>query len=234
MTFNPVEVRDGWRIAGLVVRAVLLLILLSGALIVALRSTPSTRTMAEFHAAVAADRVSSVEYRAQGEELHYLCWSEGPLAWHEIRTVSTSDGMRPYTVEELRREISGIPPDRVNWMDDGRASRGIFPDWPFETYNLGGVPVVGIAWWLAFLIMLGSVPRLGNRWAWFWLFTVGQVGALVFLLLEPRPLWHRTDRRPVPRERLTGGQGCLMSIGLAFLAAFAAAGVGWLASQVLG
>jgi hypothetical protein len=98
----------------------------------------------------------------------------------------------------------------------------------------GWVIWTGAAWWATFLIMLASVPRLGNRWAWFWLFTVGQIGAIVFLVLEPRPLWSVAGERPAPRGRLTGAQGCLVSIGLGLLAAAGAAGVGRLAGLVLG
>ncbi|GAA4224183.1 hypothetical protein FHR32_002917 [Streptosporangium album] len=233
MVSNPVEVRDGWRILGLVVRVVLLLALLWGALVAVLSSSPSPRTPGEFRAAVAAGRISSIGYRTVGEELYRLRWAEGPLIWHETSTVPIGDGPQIYSMAEFQKDVAGIP-ERVSRLDGTDDSRGILPGWPFRAPTLGGIQWIGAAWFLSFLIMLGSVPRLGNRWAWFWLFTVGQIGAIVFLLLEPRPLWYGAGRRPAPRGRLTGGQGCLASIGLGFLSAAAAAGVGWLAGLVLG
>ncbi|MFI6795059.1 hypothetical protein [Streptosporangium canum] len=235
MTSDPGEVKDGWRIAGLVVRIALLLILLSGALVAGLSFFPSSRTLGEFRAAVAADRVSAVTYRAGGErqELYQVRWAEGPLVWHEIDTVPVRDGPRSYTVAEFTRDIAGGSADVIR-LDGRSGDGGILPGWPFQVPLSGWVIWTGAAWWVTALIMLASVPRLGNRWAWFWLFTVGQIGAIVFLLLEPRPLWSGAGERPAPRGRLDGGQGCLASIGLGLLSAAAAAGVGRLAGLVLG
>ncbi len=92
---------------------------------------------------------------------------------------------------------------------------------------VGGLWLTG-GWILALLIMLGSTPRLGNRWAWLWLLTVGQVGALLFLLLEPRPLWFAAGRRPAPRGRLSGGWGFLAAIGLGLLSYGLLVAVGYL------
>ncbi|ACZ91920.1 hypothetical protein [Streptosporangium roseum] len=229
------EVKDGWRIAGLVVRIALLLILLSGALVTALSFAPSQRTLGEFRAAVAAGRVSAITYRTGGEkrQLYELRWSEGPLAWHGIGTVPVRDGPRSYTVAEFTRDIAGVSAD-VTQLRGHSGDGGIIPDWPFQMPVRGWAVWTGVAWSVTSLIMLASVPRLGNRWAWFWLFTVGQVGAIVFLLLEPRPLWSGAGERPVPRGRLTGAQGCLVSIGLGLLAVAGATGVGRLAGLVLG
>jgi hypothetical protein len=229
------EVKDGWRIAGLVVRIALLLILLAGALVVALSFAPSTRTLGEFRAAVAADRVSAVTYRAggEGQELYQVRWSEGPLVWHEIGMMPVRDGSRSYTVAELTRDIAGGSAD-VTRLESRSGDGGIIPDWPFQAPLRGWAVWTGVAWCVTSLIMLASVPRLGNRWAWFWLFTVGQIGAIVFLLLEPRPWTTAAGERPAPRGRLDGGQGCLASIGLGLLSAACAAGVGRLAGLVLG
>ncbi|MFF5205136.1 hypothetical protein [Streptosporangium sp. NPDC000396] len=234
---HPGEGKDGWRraarIGGLAVRIVLLLVLLWGALVVALSLSPSPRTPAEFRAAVAAGHVSDIRYRVEDGNVRSLRWAEGPLNWHEIDVLSLGDGSRAYTSEEFWREVSGLSVEPVQM--DGRTNRGgIIPDWPFEAPLPRGAWVIGAAWVVTFLIMLGSVPRLGNRWAWFWLFTVGQIGAILFLLLEPRSLWSGAGERPVPKGRLTGGQGCLMSIGLSILAGFAALGVGALVRLVLG
>lgn len=67
--------------------------------------------------------------------------------------------------------------------------------------------------------MLGTArPRLGNRWAWFWLFTVGKIGAIMFLFSEPRPLSYGVEpQKTAYRGRLGGGQGCVMALGLSFI-----------------
>jgi hypothetical protein len=63
--------------------------------------------------------------------------------------------------------------------------------------------------------------RYANRWAWFWMFTFGQVGAILFLLLEPRSLWYGTQPQPPRAVRMSGGNGCVTSIGLAVMSGFA-------------
>ncbi|MEU6737704.1 hypothetical protein [Streptosporangium sandarakinum] len=229
----PAVVRDGRRIAGLTVRIVLLAVLLAGALVAALSSAPTARTRAEFRAAVAAGRVSAVLYRPHDGLVQEVEWSEGPLVWHRIEDLPAPGGGPGYTTTEFWAEISRVPLDAVSLFGDRSDRSGFLPDWPFRVLRYGGVPWVAFAWGIAFLIMLGSTPRLGSRWAWIWLFTVGQVGAIGFLLLEPRPLWYRADRQPAPVVRMSGGQGCLMSVGLAIIAVFAAMGVGLLARLLL-
>jgi hypothetical protein len=84
--------------------------------------------------------------------------------------------------------------------------------------------LVKVAWIATFVIMIGTArPRLGNRWAWFWLFTVGDIGAILFLFFEPRAVWRGLGPQGPASGRMAGGQGCLMAICLHFLiAAFAA------------
>ncbi len=53
-----------------------------------------------------------------------------------------------------------------------------------------------------FVLIVGPQPRWATRWAWFWLFSAGPM-MLVFVLLEPIPLWRRTPVPPRAR-RLTG------------------------------
>jgi hypothetical protein len=68
--------------------------------------------------------------------------------------------------------------------------------------------------------MLGTGRhRYANRWAWFWLFTVGQVGAVLYLILEPRPIWRPASRTaPTGRSPMGGGSGFLLSILLSITA----------------
>lgn len=204
MTVGTGEVRGGWWIAGVAARVVLLGALLWGALTVTLSLAPSARTLAEFRSALAAGRVSTVVYQEGGgtveaaegggrqgtatREVGALKWSEGPLIWHGI-TPPVLDGSRLYTVERLWEEASALPPGMIVREPLGADGRRFFPDWPFRKYGQGEFRWIGMAWVLTFLIMIGSRPRLGNRWAWLWMFTLGKVGAILFLLLEPRPLW---------------------------------------------
>ncbi|GHH65880.1 hypothetical protein GCM10017673_10690 [Streptosporangium violaceochromogenes] len=233
MTVNTGEVRGGWWIAGIAVRAVLLAVLLWGVLTVTLSLAPSARTLAEFRFALAAGRVSTVVYQEGGgtveaaegggrrgtatREVSALKWSEGPLIWHRV-TPPVLDGSRFYTVERLWKEASALPPGTIVGEPAGGDEGRLYPDWPFRKYGQGEIRWIGAAWVLSLLIMLGSRPRLGNRWAWLWMFMLGKVGAILFLLLEPRPLWRGRESRLEPREPIGGGRGFLVAILLSLSA----------------
>lgn len=76
---------------------------------------------------------------------------------------------------------------------------------------------IAIALWIVLFghMLLTREHRYANRWAWFWLFTVGQIGALLYLWSEPesllRPL-RRTSGRVREQHPITGGVGFLFSI----------------------
>ncbi|WP_433369767.1 hypothetical protein [Streptosporangium sp. CA-115845] len=232
MAPEAVEVRRGWRILGLTVRTVLLLVLLFGVLVTVLSLTPLTATRAELRAAGAVDRLSLIEYDEQAGAIHRIRWAQGPLIWCEIGPETLLAGPAAYTRADLRGDL-GRSQVRMTELDDSDEWKFI-PFWAREVpTSVGGVWVVG-AWLLTFLIMLGSTPRLGNRWAWLWIFTVGQAGAMLFLLLEPRPLWFEAGRRPAPRERLGGVRGFLLAIGVGLLSTGLALGAGTLLNLVGG
>ncbi|GGS74389.1 hypothetical protein GCM10010156_36670 [Planobispora rosea] len=227
------RVRAVRRGVGIAIRVALLMVLLGGALVVSLSFAPSSRTLEEFRTAMAAGRIAQVTYWHEGGDISRLVWSEGSLIWHAA-VMPTGESPDAYSIRQLRRDI-GEKFVRAEQADRRTAdSNWILPDWPFYAPLGAGVWVVGAAWVITFLTMLGSTPRLGNGWAWFWLFTVGQVGAILFLLLEPRPIWYGAERHPKPRGRVSGGSGCLLSVGLGFLSAVAAVGVGQLAGLLLG
>ncbi|MEV8638322.1 hypothetical protein AB0395_42385 [Streptosporangium sp. NPDC051023] len=227
--------RRGWWIAGVAVRIVLLLILLFGALVVALSVSPTPRTLSDFRSSLTAGRVSVVSYRVtpgeRGGEILDLRWSEGPLIWHRGDRAPISGTPDGYTLERLMAD-AGPSWARVV-QEEERGFGWWYARWPFGVPAQLGLWWVGAAWVVTFLIMVGSTPRLGNRWAWFWMFGAGQVGALAFLLLEPRPLWYRYGRRPPPRSRVEGGLGCLLSVVTATAAVAAAVAVGNLLNAVL-
>ncbi|MFF5114767.1 hypothetical protein [Streptosporangium sp. NPDC000509] len=236
MTRETPQVRRGWRIAGLAVRSVLLIVLALGVLITVLSVTPLPGTRAELRAAAAADRVSLVEYDgyAMGDGrsgvISYVLWAQGPLLWREIRLEPPAEGSSAYTWAELRKDLGSSQAMVIERVHFGGAAW--VPGWVIDMPGPVGGPWLMGSWILAFLIMLGSTPRLGNRWAWLWLFTVGQVGALLFLLLEPRPLWFAAGRRPAPRERLGGGRGFLLAIGVGLLSLGLVSAFGYLLNLV--
>jgi len=77
----------------------------------------------------------------------------------------------------------------------------------------GGIAVLAAL----FLLIGGREPRLATRWAWFWLFLQVPPAILVFVLIEPTPLW-RTAPQPARASRLTGGWGFLLGLVLLWLA----------------
>lgn len=218
MESEALEVRRGWRIVGLVIRSLILLCLAFGVLVFTLSVTPLPGTGAEFRAAAEAGRVSFVEhngYDGRDSAISYVRWSQGPLLWREFTPRTPAEKVPASVWTELREDLG---PSHVWVIGEGRLEgMGWIPGWVTDTQRLVGGPWLMVGWVLAFLIMLGSTPRLGNRWAWLWLFTFGQVGAILFLLLEPRPLWFAAGRRPKPLKRLGGGWGFLAAIGVALL-----------------
>ncbi|MEV4455698.1 hypothetical protein [Microbispora sp. NPDC049633] len=193
-----------YRIAGLWVRVVLLVVLLWGALVTVLSLTPRERTLADFHTALRAGQVTYVIYRGEPVDLR---WSTGPLFWYH------ADQSEAHTRSHLFRDLdAAVPrPEAV----PAQSRQGFFSGWPFHVPVRGAAWPVGVAWVAALLVMLGMErPRLGSRWAWFWLFTVGEAGAMLFLLLEPRSLWHGVEpQEPVPNP-LSGGRGCALAVCL--------------------
>ncbi|MCT9931321.1 hypothetical protein N5079_13950 [Planotetraspora sp. A-T 1434] len=217
--------RDPYRIAGLWVRVALLVVLLWGGLITVLSAAPLERSAADFQTALRAGQVTYVIYKGTGNCLDDLRWSSGPLFWYQAKELWNLT----YTRRDLSHDLSAAGPGpvvrRVSRHDDGK---GLFLDWPFQ------VPVPRLSWlvkaaWIATLvIMLGTArPRLGNRWAWFWLFTVGEIGAIAFLFFEPRPIWCGPGPQgPAYVGRMGGGQGCLIAICFNLMAsALAAVGI---------
>jgi hypothetical protein len=218
--------------AGFVVRLVLLFPLLAGLLITTAGSSPSSRTLEQFRGVVLAGEVDRVNYQAADSgELVSLRWSESPLVWHQVEG-RMADLEGPYTTARLMADMSRVfvPPFLVREQVES-SRRGVFPDWPFD---IPGGWWIAASWALVFFAMLCSTPRLANRWAWFWLFTVGQVGALLYLMLEPRPLWRGPGEGLTRLKRVDGSSGCGYSILLALVCVPAALGIGWLVELALG
>lgn len=74
--------------------------------------------------------------------------------------------------------------------------------------------VSGIGAFVALVLLVGgTAPRLATRWAWFWLWLSVPPAALVYVLVEPVPLWRRGA--PPAGRMLTGGWAFLLATVLA-------------------
>ncbi|MFC4533015.1 hypothetical protein [Sphaerisporangium dianthi] len=206
-------------------RVLLLVVMLWDVLMSALTVDPPIRPTAEFRAALRTGEVTYAIVEESEGALRDLRWSTGALAWHRAGLSLPGDG---YAQAELRKDLGAVrvlPP--IDWRDTTARRNNLIPRWPFDIPVPYGGWLPGAAWVLTFLVMLGTPrPRLGNRWAWFWVFTVGQVGAIMFVALEPRPLWRAIAEDRPASSRMAGGQGCAFSILVGFASGIAFFGVG--------
>ncbi|GAB1822570.1 hypothetical protein [Herbidospora sp. RD11066] len=214
-------------------RIALLLVLICGAVLVSATLRPSARTLDEFRAAVAAGEVDRVTWRGDDFGIWELHWSESPLVWHEVPGNGLTADSGTYMLARFYEDLDRAP---VRPSIEQMTHRGgsIVPDWPFRFAGGGALLWLAAAWLIAFVVMVASRPRLGNRWAWFWLFTVGEIGAPLFLVLEPRPLWKGPGPGAAESTPISGRRGCLYSILLGIISAVLALGIGELVRLLLG
>lgn len=230
------------QVAQLLFRITSLTILLAGALLAAIGHHPREADHPEFSAALERGRIERVVLPAaqsRPSTVHTASWSTGPWQWRKgAVTTSATDA------DEFRRDMAAHGVAVETTFDDEDDDR-VF-DQPFWAPQWWG-NVIGALWLVMFFAMIASRPRYGNRWAWFWLFTVGEIGVFLYLLLEPTPLWRprfrdsHTDVDPTPitdviapDRRWTGGQGCLASILAAIAVPFLSAAIGWAAGHAFG
>ncbi|GLW98575.1 hypothetical protein [Microtetraspora sp. NBRC 16547] len=237
--------REPYRIAGLWVRVLLLVVLLWGGLVTVLSAVPRERELADLRADLAAGRVTYVIYKGHEDErgeLREVRWSTGPLFWYRALRPWHDD--RPYTMAALvadaapditDADVADVDPRPVLRKATDRDGRnGLFPAWPSTVPVPHGSWTVSVAWIATFIVMVGTArPRLGNRWAWFWLFTVGQIGAVMYLLSEPRSVWRGLGPQEPPPSRLGGGRGCVLALCLQFLVPSAVFGAGTVVPRLL-
>ncbi|MFC0551351.1 hypothetical protein ACFFHJ_10720 [Planotetraspora thailandica] len=208
---EPLVLRRPYAIAGRCVRVVLLAVLLWGVLVIVVSVFPRERSAEEFWAAWNAGRVTYVIDKLDHSKLEPLAdlrWSTGPLAWYHSTDLYSRYLDRP------------LPPrgwtEVMHRNDYESVGEWIVAAWPLRVPDEGTRRLVQIAWWITLIIMLGTKrPRLANRLAWFWLFTIGQVGALFFLVFESRPLWRGVED-PMREARPIG---CFIGLCLAFISA---------------
>ncbi|GAA4599047.1 hypothetical protein GCM10023194_78050 [Planotetraspora phitsanulokensis] len=207
--------REPYRIAGLWVRVILLVVLLWGGLLTVLSANPRERSAADFQAALRAKQVTYVLYEGDDNHVRGWRWSTGPLLWYRAQELTRPTPMRP----DLTVELDTVDPRPVvRWVSGHDNTLGPFPNWPFQVPEPTANLLVKVAWIATFVIMIGTArPRLGNRWAWFWLFTIGEIGAIMFLFSEPRAVWRGLGPQGPDPGRMGGGRGFLMAICLNWL-----------------
>ncbi|MBE1564298.1 hypothetical protein [Nonomuraea africana] len=239
MEGQPV-VKTPWRVVGLVVRVVLLAILLWGGVVSGLSTFPREGTAAELRAAL--DDKDTIVYLVDAREVR---WSNHPLHWRRL-IVNQDGSLSSDAGLDLEGRIGGDSdpapedPDEPREIDVLLAAaelRGVTvvradgDNWPpawFEDVPARYGWLVPLAWFATLLAMLArSRPRYANRWGWFWMFFFGGVGAPLYLLLEPQPIWAAMDGpMPPARSRLDGGGGCLMALLLALVSGLGLIGLG--------
>ncbi|MFA1549741.1 hypothetical protein [Actinomadura chokoriensis] len=155
-------------------------------------------------------------------------WSTGLLTWYQASLPGpggSSDGAGVFgedaPEETLERLITDSPQQvKVTPVQDLHGER----NWWENRHPAQFAPAAGLLW-LLLLVVMARRPdhRSASRWAWFWLFTVGQLGALAYLLVEPRPLWTRdAGEAHASAPRLSGVSGFLVAIPLGLATAGAA------------
>ena len=110
-------------------------------------------------------------------------WHEGPLRWYQA--FGPPDAQRQLERTAAAPGAHGLSfttvdmgPDRF-WFQT--LSNSDEPSWLVFTASS--------LWVALFFVMLATREHAyANRWAWFWLFTVGGVGPILMLFKEPRPL----------------------------------------------
>ncbi|MFI6504691.1 hypothetical protein [Nonomuraea typhae] len=222
-----------WRVAGLAVRFVLAVTLLWGAFLTALSTFPAERELADFRRDLRAGRVETIVVVEGNDSLSSsssggsasvssLTWTADSLIWRRLREPWNAR----YRVRELDTDLAAASFSGTLIRRPDGGGRGFWPAWPAEVPHRYGW-FVQLAWITAFFVMLASRPRLANRWAWFWMFTVGQYGAPLFVLLEPRPIWSALDPVP-PRvvQPVSGGAGCALALLLAYASGVLLWGIG--------
>lgn len=161
---------------------------------------------------VRAGKVRSVEIVDEGGDGATVRWSTGLFSYWvtTVDPASLGDGERRVDVRARIERAAGHPV-RIEHRSPAAM-------WTLNTLWRPLGLVATAAWLLAFVAMLANRrTRYANRWAWFWLFTQGIVGALFYLLLESRPLWVRPDRELPPDWKMRGGVGFLTALLLAVL-----------------
>ncbi|MGB6038227.1 MAG: hypothetical protein WBG39_00080 [Gordonia sp. (in: high G+C Gram-positive bacteria)] len=223
--------------ARLVARVVALLILVTGCAATVVAAQPRTADYPEFARALDSGSVDSVVFdESDGtvSDTWIGAWSTGLFQWRRGPIVAD-----PVSKSQAMQSL------RNRGVEISENSDQVPNNWAFRSSAWFGMALT-LAWLGTFVAMLASRPRWGNRWAWFWMFTVGQVGVLLYLLIEPASLWKKSAVSPcvdaatvsggesTPDTRVHGWRGLLYAVFLALGTAFFVGAVGWLRTNLSG
>ncbi|GIH15733.1 hypothetical protein [Rugosimonospora africana] len=239
---------------GRAIRAGALVVLLLAALTMVGSALPGWRGTDDLTADLAAGRVTYIEYVPVRDTVR---WVDDQVRWRQALIAAPlheTPGQPVLGREEEwvrdRIEASGHPVDLV-------VRNGTGNGWELWLLWVPSKPLRAAAtavWLLTLVHMLTrGGHRVANRWAWFWLFAIGQSGALLYLLLEPLPLWttglarraasdapsqtgratglgrraapSRTGRAAKPSTPIRGGTGFVYAVLLAFCSGVLSLGV---------
>ncbi len=185
--------------------------------------SPSWRPAQELTTDLAAARVSYIEYdRGSG----MVRWVVDQVRWREADVPPPPDVDQQTASKvsgdvwvEQQIEASGRHVTLVTVQDGGPRLWTLRVPWAPLRYAAIAVCALTLIQMLA-----SGGHRVANRWAWFWMFSIGQVGALLYLLREPVPLW-RSEVADTGRAPMGGGFGFLFAIGLAIATAIVGSAV---------
>lgn len=207
------------------VRVALLFVLALSTVIVHINQAPPLRPASELVADLRAGEVTKIVYDRNWPAYGTLTWSHGPLSWSQARFDQPDDVWDPLTTRlvpealERRQEAflaqvrAAADPSVEIVRSDGSGALAGSPAYGRWWEPFG--PVAVAAEILAWLLMLARPnPRYASRWAWFWMFLTG--GSLLYVLLEPRPLWRDPyEALPAP-AKLDGTRGFAIAVALLF------------------
>lgn len=207
------------------VRVALLFVLALSTVVVHINQAPPLRPAAELVADLRAGEVTKVVYDRNWPAYGTLTWSHGPLSWSQARFDQPDDVWDPRTTRlvpealERRQEAflaqvrAAADPSVEIVRTEGFGALAGSPAYARWWEPFG--PVAVAAEILAWLLMLARPnPRYASRWAWFWMFLTG--GSLLYVLLEPRPLWRDPHEALPAPARLDGTRGFAIAVALLF------------------
>jgi hypothetical protein len=202
--------------------------LLAVLVVAAVAALPSARpqpsTTAQFLNDLRSGQVSAVRYASSSVEVR---WSDGWRNWYRA---SLEDPLPSLPSSPDGSTATSQYGTAQIWLDNALGATGHHRldyevisgsdrlSWARQVPWHGLSAAAGGAALAAFLLMLSRRDhRLGNRWAWLWVMgTTTGLGVLLYLVLEPSPLWwRRSGRRPMPaRPAFLGGVGLLIAVAL--------------------
>jgi hypothetical protein len=208
-------------------RVVLLLVLAVSAVAALPSARPTAASAARFVADLQSGSVASVRFLDGKDEVR---WSTGWSSWYRadlsgpLPTLPRSpDGMSAGGITSeygasyvwLERALDATNNRRIDEEVIEKHERlswaAMLPSHDLSA-AAGGAALAGF-----FVMLINGGARFGNRWAWFWvMLATSGLGVVLYLALEPSPVWQRPSRqRPLPlRPRFLGGAGVLMAIAL--------------------